>query len=123
MERKTMNRWLVLTIAVAAALIWGCSKKPAVDESPLAKARSVVETRCKLRWNLLRQNPANFTNMVPWSVEQIATLCRCQADGAAARISLDDLEFYVKETDFRQAAQRTMWEIERSCGDQVTPGG
>lgn len=121
-----MKLWFTLAIAAAATLTVGCSKKPAEGDSPLAKARTVVETRCKLRWNLLLKNPAAKAGMPPemagWSPQQIDTLCRCQADGAAARISLEDLQFYVKETDFRQDAQRTMREIEKSCHEQTAPG-
>lgn len=121
-----MKPWFTLAIAAAAMLTSGCSKKPVEGDSPLAKARSVVEARCKQRWNLLLKNPAAMAGVAPemarWSPQQIDSLCRCQADGAAARISLDELQFYVKETDFRQDAQRTMREIEKSCHEQAAPG-
>jgi hypothetical protein len=107
--------FLILAAAVVAAQTAGCSRAP----------RDVVEARCKLRIKLLASGPGAAA-LPPGDAQKWAakadTVCRCQAEGAAAAISLEDLQFYVKETDFRQDAQRKMWDIERRCSDEAGLG-
>ncbi len=92
---RSPNMWTLIGLGTSVAFVYSVVATFAPQVFPAALRR----------WKMLLQVPAARASLPPetasMSPPQIDKLCRCHVDGTAARISLEDLRFYVKETDFR----------------------